>query len=162
MVFWKSRAHLAGLVPATVQMRGRSRGRAENICLLCFFLFFILKHKLICEGLERALLRMHRSMLTLYICGILCLHGGGSGGVFHCLCDLTSQNQRTKKDLLKVWFNFVAYFASAALVQNVPVQNGQIVWPPVLLSACHTYCFTLSTDCVGLLQVIFFMALVTV
>lgn len=33
---------------------------------------------------------------------------GGRGGIFHCLCDLTSQNQRTKKDLLKVWFNFVA------------------------------------------------------
>lgn len=107
--FWKSCVHLARLVPATVQMRGRSRGRAENVCLLGFFLFFILKHKLICEGLERALLRMHRSMLTLCICGILCLsmHGSGSGGLggggwgtFHCLCDLTSQNQRTKKNLL--------------------------------------------------------------
>lgn len=80
----KSCAHLARLVPATVQMRGRSRGWAENICLLCLFLslFFILQPKSICEGLERALLRMHRSMLTLCICGILCLftHGGGVGG----------------------------------------------------------------------------------
>lgn len=52
------------------------------------------------------------------------------------------------------------YSLSSALVQNVPVQNGQIVWPPVLLSACHTYYFTLSIDCAGLLTwLFFFMAL---
>lgn len=76
----------------SVQMRGRSRGEG-NFCLLRFF---FLKHTLICEGLERALLRMHRSILTLCICGIssACSLMGGK----HILLSVSphySQNQFT-------------------------------------------------------------------
>lgn len=47
----------------SVQMRGRSRGMGN----LCLTRFLFPQHKLICEGLERALLRMHRSILTVYL-----------------------------------------------------------------------------------------------
>lgn len=61
---------------------------------------FFFKHTLICEGLERALLRMHRSILTLCICGIssACSRMWG-GSIFYCLCHLTI----AKTSLLSYW-----------------------------------------------------------
>ena len=91
------------LVPATVCIVYRREAEAEewesSACSVSLFE----KHTLICEGLERALLRMHRSILTLCICGILCLflHGAAGDCISRRLCHLTSQNQFTPLTVIK-------------------------------------------------------------
>lgn len=80
------------LVHATVQCTDEKQEAREWETSAFLRSFLLLsKHKLICEGLERALLRMHCSILTLCMYLWYPLHGEGC--VSHLLFHLTDQNQ---------------------------------------------------------------------